>query len=66
MYLYMCSFLETKSVALSRGRPPQVKRKGMPLESAPFKYQRMFYRIQLLLNFPTKFPVKPLGQLLII
>ena len=29
------SFLETKSVALSRGRPPQVKRKGMPLESAP-------------------------------
>ena len=35
MYLYMCSFLETKSVALSRGRPRQVKRKGMPLESAP-------------------------------
>ena len=35
MYLYMCSFLETKSVALSRGRPPQNKRKGMPLESAP-------------------------------
>ena len=29
------SFLETKSVALSRGRPPQNNRKGMPLESAP-------------------------------
>ena len=26
MYLYMCSFLETKSVALSRGRPPQNKK----------------------------------------
>ena len=37
MYLYMYSFLETKSVALSRGRPPQNKRKGMPLESAPLK-----------------------------
>ena len=35
MFLYMYSFLETKSVALSRGRPPQDKRKGMPLESAP-------------------------------
>ena len=38
MYLYMCSFLETKSVALSRGRPPLGKRKGMPLESAPPEY----------------------------
>ena len=35
MYLYMCSFLETKSVALSRGRPPQDKEKGCRLNRHP-------------------------------
>ena len=42
MYLYMCSILETKSVALSRGRPPPDKRKGMPLESAPLNIKFHF------------------------
>ena len=36
MYLYMCSFLETKSVALCERATSAVK-KGMPLESAPLK-----------------------------
>ena len=38
MYLYMCSFLETKSVALTRGRPPQKKR-NVTTDDTPFLYK---------------------------
>ena len=52
MYLHMYSFLETKSVALSRGRPPQDK-KGMPQIAAPLdiKFHSLVLPIGLVMDW---------------